>query len=669
MCPSVVFAVYVLFDVWSVWSGSAFSSVRLFMKNLSRLAPVLLALLILSSCAGRSSTPSEQEMRKPLTAIAPSEAETLRQQAEKAKQRGDVSSAIGYWERIIRLYPDYAVAAQAYLAVGRIYIEQNRPDMALQYLEYLIYAYPSWDGIKEAEAARLKVYWLTGRKKDVLNEAAPLFEALAGRSEAQADLGLFMAAAYKDRGDAESALDWLGVTYNAAETPERKKAVVKTGLEIVDSLSEGGARSLLKGKVSDFSRLFLEFRLARIEMQNNPKGKNVRERLKAMLRDNPGHPLAPEIQAAIRGTTGASDIPFNAARIGCLMPLNGENARYGEMVRRGLSMAVDDWNERNSGPRISLSVKDAEGDGSTAAASFEELARKEGVAAVVGPIALQDVKAVTPLADRMSMPLLTLSRKTGEEPESPFALNVFLNEKEMIRTLVRHCKEKLGYTRFATLYPDDKYGQRLSKLFTEAVEEAGGNLYAAVSYKGNTTNFREPIQKLITLAKKNAPPAGTEAVPFDALFLPDQVRTVSLIAPELPYYNIVGIPLLGANLWGETSLVQAGGIYVEQAIFVTPYLADSEAPAVKNFHDRFMAMYNTSPSYLEAQAYDAVSLLLHAQSSGQPLQDRSTLMQNLLQIRSYEGVAGTYSFTPQGELERNYQLYQVVNGSLVRIDR
>jgi len=247
---------------------------------------------------------------------------------------------------------------------------------------------------------------------------------------------------------------------------------------------------------------------------------------------------------------------------------------------------------------------------------------------------------------------------------------VFLDNRELVRTLVSYCKDKLGATRFAVLYPDDRYGQNLSKIFSEVVKESGGNLLASVSYKDKSTDFREPIEKLLNIAKKNSPPTGVETTPFDILFIPDQVQTVALIAPQLPYNNVIGVTLLGTNLWGEAPLVQAGGVYVERALFATPFTLDSQNRNVKAFREKFEAKYNTPPSYLEAQAYDALMLFLEARNgSGGDVKDRASLLRNLLQIRDFQGVAGTYSFTRQGQLDRDYMLFQVVNGQLIQLNR
>ena len=99
--------------------------------------------------------------------------------------------------------------------------------------------------------------------------------------------------------------------------------------------------------------------------------------MRAILAQNPDHPLAPEIQAAIRGAKVAeAGIPLNPDKIGVLVPLNGPNAKYGDMVIRGLNLAVSDWNQAHPDQKVTLVIKDAGSEPDTAARSFKELVRK-----------------------------------------------------------------------------------------------------------------------------------------------------------------------------------------------------------------------------------------------------------------------------------------------------
>lgn len=644
---------------------------------------ILFVLLLLPNCGGSSRSPRTDVPPPPAftPAAAPPAADAMWKEAEKAQKAGNTAAAISTWERIIQQFPNTNMAPRAFDAIGVSLLQQGQYERSLQYLDYLIYAYPRWEGINQAKVDRLRALWGLGKKKQVMKEATSIWDAAQGSPDVQVGLSAFMAGAYGSDGELDTAFDWATAGFGAAKTPEQNKLLAQVTLDLLKNADEGILRKLSGRKnTTDFMRVFLDYRLSQLEQQRgNPEV--VRDRLQALLAQYPNHPIAPEIQAAFRGApvpaqqqqqqrqlpqTQTAGLPVNADRIGCLLPLNGPFAKYGDMVMRGLAAANADWTEKHSGEKVNLVVKDVGAEVEPARQAIQDLATNDGVLAVVGPIGAQAAKAVAPLADGLGMPTLTLTQKEDEQASSGFVLHVFLDNRDMIRTLVRHCREKMGFTRFAALYPDDRYGQRLSKIFAEVVQELGGSMLASVSYKEKSTDFKEPIQKLMTISKKNAPPTGTDATPFEALFIPDQVQTLSLIAPQLPYNNIVGTTLLGTNLWGEGPLVQAGGVYVEQAIFVTPFFADSQDPQVQAFRQKYQALYNASPSYLEAQAYDALTLLLEARQSLSPASlNRTALMQNLTQMRGFHGLAGVYNFTPSGALERDYLLLQVVGGQIV----
>ncbi|MCE5333519.1 MAG: penicillin-binding protein activator [Desulfobacteraceae bacterium] len=599
---------------------------------------------------------------------SPPEADNLWRQAEQAQKAGKLPTAIGLWEKIVQKYPTTPRAASALNSLGEVYLNQGQPDRAVQYFDYLLYAYPRWDGINSAKLNLLRARIQMGKKKQATKDAVPLWDASASQPEIRFGLATLMIDLYGSENDVETALDWCASGFTAANTPEQKRALTKSTLDLVNRLDEGAVRKLAKKKPSDFMRVFFEYRLAAIEKEKG-QADAARDRLKAALAQSPGHPLTAEIQAALRGTkvVDAPQIPLSPDKIGVLVPLNGPNAKYGDMVVRGLNMAVTDWTGMNPDSKVNLVIKDAGSESTIAVQSFEELSRKEGVFAIIGPLGLQANKAVLPLANRDGIPLLSLAQKEDDGKDTSFALHVFIDSRDLVRTLVRYCREKLKYERFACLYPEDRYGQKLSKIFAETVQEQGGTMVSSASYKEKSTDFKESLQKLMNIAKKNAPLSATEGTPFEALFIPDQVSAVSLIAPQLPYNNIVGTTLLGTNLWSEAPLVQAGGVYVDQALFATSFYPESDTPQVKSFREKYERLYNATPSYLEAQAYDALMMLLIARNSVKGTSDRNAVFQSLLQAKDFKGVAGVYTASPRGDLERQYTILQVVNGQLQQV--
>jgi len=627
----------------------------------------LIFLLVLTGCAGVGEKGQPANLSPTFSTTYPREAEDMYRQAEEAYRAGKVPNAISLWERISQKYPSTAVAAKSLNRIGEIHLEQGQPELAARYFDYLVYAYPSWDGIPSAKLNQLKLLEQTGKKKQAMKEAVSLWELAANNPEVRFALAELMLGIYSSENDIETAFDWSTSGFSVANTPEQKKSLTALTKETLGRADEALVKKLYKRNPSDFMKVFLDFRYAEIEVQKG-QGETSREQLRAILARNPGHPLALEIQAAIRGSKVVeTGIPLNPDKIGVLVPLNGPNAKYGDMVIRGIGLAISDWNQGHPGQEVTLVMKDAGSEPDTAARSFKELVRKEGVLAVVGPLGTQANKTVVPLANRDGVPLLTLTQKEEDDTDNSFVLHVFIDSRDLVKTLVRYCREKLKYERFACLFPDDRYGQKLSKIFAETVQEQGGTMMASASYKEKSTDFTEPLQKLMNIAKKNSPMSATEGTPFDALFIPDQVGVVSLIAPQLPYNNVVGVTLLGTNLWSEAPLVQAGGVYVDQALFATSFFPESRNPKVRTFSEKFASLYNSHPSYLEAQAYDALMMLLQARSKSPEKANRNSVFQNLLQSQGFQGVAGNYTVNSRGDLDRQYTILQVVNGSLNQV--
>lgn len=630
---------------------------------------VACCILMTTGCASGPAQRPVQTSGSALNTTVPAEAEVLWRKAEQERNAGNLKGAVSTLEGLAQAYPANVIAARSLHRLGRIHLEAGQGERALQYLDYLLYAYPQWDGYRAAQVDQLKGWWMVGRKRQVLKEAVPLWEASSGDREGQLDLAAFMVDVYKSQGEKETAFEWIMAAFTVAVTPEEQRPLTRAALDVLGNMNETEIRRLQKRNVTEIMRVFLDFRLAQLEAPRMSREAAI-ERYRVLLNQNPSHPLAPEIQAAMLGVSpGEKAVAVNPNKVGCLLPLNGPHEKFGRMVLRGLDMALAEWNEKNAGQQpVTLVARDVPNDAVQAAKAFESLLKEEAVLGIIGPLGSQPTKAVTPLAERWGVPLLTLTQKEDDVGASPYVVNVFLDNRDLVRALVRHSRQKLKFSRFATLYPDDRYGQQLAKIFAEIVKEEGGSLLASVAYKEKSTDFQEPIQKLLTVARQNIPPTGDDSTPFEALFIPDQVQTVSLIAPQLPYHNVVGPTLLGTNLWGEGPLVEVGGIYVEHAVFATPFHPDSGSPRMRAFREKYEALYKSSPSYLEAQAYDAMMLFLQARSAlkGKAVA-RVALLQSLRQIRDFEGVSGTYGFTPGGDLKRSYQVFQVSQGQLVRV--
>jgi ABC-type branched-subunit amino acid transport system substrate-binding protein len=243
----------------------------------------------------------------------------------------------------------------------------------------------------------------------------------------------------------------------------------------------------------------------------------------------------------------------------------------------------------------------------------------------------------------------------------------------------------LNLTRFAILYPDESYGAALKDVFIEHVIRLQGQVVAVSSYPRDTTDFRQPIKQIggiddqtlsdLTAGADTAtielPPeaelaAGQSAKPYEAIFLPGYYDSVGLIAPELAFYNITDVQLLGSDGWNADEITAIGERFVENALFVDGFFADSPAPAVSAFVQQFQQRYGERPALLAAQGYDTMQILAQLLRTG--LTTRDALRDRLLHVQDFPGLSGITSFTPQGDTEKVPYLLTIHKGRITQVN-
>jgi branched-chain amino acid transport system substrate-binding protein len=231
---------------------------------------------------------------------------------------------------------------------------------------------------------------------------------------------------------------------------------------------------------------------------------------------------------------------------------------------------------------------------------------------------------------------------------------------------------------FAILYPENKLGQDMADLFTREVERRGGHIAAAQSYAEDATDFGRQIKLLKgenpDEPEPPAPPGGAASTEkekpslgFDALFIPDYADRVGLIAPQLAFYGIEGLPLLGINGWNSPDLIRLAGRYVEGAVFVDGFFRSSPNPTVKDFVSLYFEKYGEEPTILEAQGFDVADILLSLLDNPE-IHSRDDLRQALAGLQNYPGVTGASSFDSDGDVEKGLFLLKVENGNIVQIN-
>jgi branched-chain amino acid transport system substrate-binding protein len=410
---------------------------------------------------------------------------------------------------------------------------------------------------------------------------------------------------------------------------------------------------------------------------------------------------------------------FTPFTVGCLLPLSGPYAVFGQRALNGIELALNQAGEMAHGIPFTMIVKDSRSDAGVTAAAIEELDRQR-VGTILGPMSAAE--AAGQYAQTRGIPIVVFTQREEVPDIGSYVFRNFITPQMQVRSLVTFAVENLGSRRFAILYPDEKYGWRYMNLFWDQVVENGGTVNAVEAYDPTGTDFAEPIKNMTGLfyevpadlnrqsfpgplprtltlmadqylqdpiaaidpvARISGIPLDREAlddlgrrnsgredrwdpiVDFDAVFIPDAPKKAGLVIPQLAYYDIRDVYLLGTNLWNSKTLLEMSGEYMKNTLIADAFFTEGSSAAVKAFVADFTEVFGRAPGIIEALAYDS-AMMVFSTMRQTATDSRRELKQALLQMEPFKGVTGPTRFQPNGEVEKALQMLRIERGRFVQ---
>ncbi|MGE0631929.1 MAG: penicillin-binding protein activator [Pseudobdellovibrionaceae bacterium] len=377
----------------------------------------------------------------------------------------------------------------------------------------------------------------------------------------------------------------------------------------------------------------------------------------------------------------------DAKTIGVVLPMSGKHAAISQKVLRGIEMGLGLHSQIPS--QFKIAVIDSEANPEGARRAVERLVTEDNVIAIIGSVLSKTATAVALKASELGVPNIALSQKTGITDLGPSVLRNSLTSEMQVRYLVRMAMEDLGYNRFAVIYPNDAYGVELTNLFWDEVLARGGQITAAQTYNPKESDFTEVVQRLtgtfyaedrreeiVQRSKKlkqdnvkksvrqDKNPA--EFLPgiadFDAIFIPDTVRALGLIAPTLAYNGVTKARFLGTNLWNNPQLVKRIGKFSDNVLFVDSYSPLDPRASSSLFVKEYKSLFGEEPGNFEFQGYD--SALMIRQAILQGADSRDALLDKLTSLKEFPGSLGPLYLAPDREVQRPIVALGVNDGEI-----
>ena len=355
--------------------------------------------------------------------------------------------------------------------------------------------------------------------------------------------------------------------------------------------------------------------------------------------------------------------------IGCILPLTGKYAAFGKRALDAIILATGVFDTAGNSP-LQLIIEDSKSDPDRAREAVVRLVEGGQVMGIIGPMGSAAAQEAAREAEGRHVPIITLTQKKDITEWGDYIFRNFITSEMQVRTLVNYAFKNLGMRNFAILYPRDNYGTGMMNLFWDEVIAAGGEIRGVESYSSAQTDFSKEIKAVAGVtyvdrgSRLDREPKPT--IDFDALFIPDSYTRIAMIAPQLAFYNVTDIQLLGTNSWNSPRLLEGDSEFIDGSIFVDGFFPHSFYPQVRNFIDRFYVAFGREPKDLEALAYDATGILAHV-LAGTDIRTRSDVRDGLIALADYPGITGRTSFTETGDVEKSLYVLMARGKEIIQI--
>jgi ABC-type branched-subunit amino acid transport system substrate-binding protein len=459
--------------------------------------------------------------------------------------------------------------------------------------------------------------------------------------------------------------------------PSKKETLPSKLKDAANQLSEEDRLSLI-GKLNDqslTSYLLFERGLYQLQNENYKEALNI---LSEFTIDFPHHQKRRQALELIQKIN--ERLAFKRRLIGCLLPLTGPYAAFGNRALKGLQLALDQFNSQSNQPAFEIIVKDTCSDPETTIRAVRQF-DKSRVSIIIGPIITSEYAAKE--AQIRGIPIIILSQKPDIPELGDYVFRVFLTPHMQMDTLVPYVINELGIKRFAVLYPEEAYGNIFLEIFRETVLDHGGSLVAVESYRPEQTDFaaqiknfskrRAPSQEAVSISKKHSINREKRHqkcevfLDFDAIFIPDSADKIALIAPQLAFYDIDNVLLMGTNLWHSDKLIHLAQNYVQEAILTDAFYAKDSKKNIAKFITDFKGINGESPGLIEALAYDTAMMNFYHLNNPE-IQSRSDLKFALKKQPGFDGITGHTSFNENGDAIKRLYLLQVEKNRFVQVN-
>ena len=358
---------------------------------------------------------------------------------------------------------------------------------------------------------------------------------------------------------------------------------------------------------------------------------------------------------AAAGSSAAGSAAAGGAtiKIGSIGPVTGAAALYGEAVKNGAQLAVDEINAAGgiAGAKIEFKFEDDEHDPEKSVNAYNTL-KDWGMQILMGTVTTNPCIAVTEKTAADKMFQLTPSASSQDVIAKDNVFQVCFTDPNQGIASAKYIGEKKLATKVAVLYnSSDVYSKGIYEKFVEESknQEATYKIVAEEAFTDESkTDFSAQLNKFKS--------AGA-----DLVFCPFYYQEASVVLKQASDMKFA------PTFFGVDGM---DGILDVNVVLLTPFVADATDEKTQKFVAAYKKAYNNvTPIQFAADAYDAIYIIKEAAEKGGVNASMKTdeiceKMKAAITALSFDGLTGTsMKWSADGAVNKEPKAMVIKNGA------
>lgn len=324
-------------------------------------------------------------------------------------------------------------------------------------------------------------------------------------------------------------------------------------------------------------------------------------------------------------------------KLGFAAPLTGDNALYGEGMKRAVELAIKEANASSEakakGITFDIHAEDDAGDPKQAVNVANVLVGDKDVVALVGHFNSGCSIPASPVYNEASLAMVTVSSNPQLTAQGYKIVNRVVAKDDAQGGYAGTLATGMGLDTVALIDDATPYGQGLATEFKKAFESAGGKVVSEDRIQPKEVNF----SALVTKIKKSAP---------KAVYYAGAHTEGALLSKQLKEAG-VKIPVIGGDMLYTPEYIKIAGADNAAGDIATALgLPLDQQPKGSEFMTSYEALYGTAPEAYDSYAYDAALTIINAVL--EVGNDRAAVA-DAIRAGSIDGVTGVVAFDANGD--------------------